>query len=231
MRREAFTRAGHYDEEIPYGYAEDYDWVLRASNVAEPTCLPQTLALYRVHPSSKTGDWESRKPDFFAEMDRINRRLAPPWRPGSWGLWLSWTGYRVAERKGPVVDFFRDYEIALAAMNRFGSPGPGTAVIYLGGGVPKDFVQITATTVTLVNVEVNGIDTTDDNSTKTCAINGGKVGAQIQLEGSVSTVSGTSFNDTGLSGNTTYSYRVRATDAAGNLGPYSNVAAATTLLL
>ncbi len=38
----------------------------------------------------------------------------------------------------------------------------------------------------------------------------------------------TSFNDTGLATATTYSYRVRATDAASNLGPYSNVASATT---
>ena len=34
----------------------------------------------------------------------------------------------------------------------------------------------------------------------------------------------TSFSDSGLTPNTTYSYIVRAEDAAGNLGPYSNVA-------
>jgi len=56
-------------------------------------------------------------------------------------------GYRAARGKGPVVDFFRDYEIALAVMNRFMAPGPGTAAIFLGGGVPKDFIQITATSV------------------------------------------------------------------------------------
>ena len=32
----------------------------------------------------------------------------------------------------------------------------------------------------------------------------------------------------GSDGGTSYSYRVRATDAAGNLSPYSNVASATT---
>jgi chitodextrinase len=47
----------------------------------------------------------------------------------------------------------------------------------------------------------------------------------------VATVGDTRFNDTGLTANTSYSYRVRATDAAGNLGPYSNVASATTLAL
>src|SRR5262249_34975147 len=33
----------------------------------------------------------------------------------------------------------------------------------------------------------------------------------------------TSYNDTGLAPNTSYSYQVRAVDGAGNLGPYSNV--------
>ncbi len=45
----------------------------------------------------------------------------------------------------------------------------------------------------------------------------------------IAAVNGTSFSDTGLLPNTTYGYRVRATDAAGNLGPYSNGASATTL--
>jgi chitodextrinase len=40
---------------------------------------------------------------------------------------------------------------------------------------------------------------------------------------------GTSFNDSGLTASTSYSYRARAVDAAGNLGAYSSVASATTL--
>jgi hypothetical protein len=39
---------------------------------------------------------------------------------------------------------------------------------------------------------------------------------------------GTLFNDTGLTTSTTYSYRVRATDAAGNLSGYSNTVTANT---
>ena len=38
----------------------------------------------------------------------------------------------------------------------------------------------------------------------------------------------TAYNDTGLTSGATYNYRVRATDAAGNLSPYSNTAPATT---
>ena len=44
----------------------------------------------------------------------------------------------------------------------------------------------------------------------------------------IGTTAATTFNDTGLTANTSYSYRVRATDAAGNLSPYSNIASATT---
>jgi len=42
------------------------------------------------------------------------------------------------------------------------------------------------------------------------------------------TTGSTSFNDTGLAASTSYSYRVRAADAAGNLSPYSNTSSAST---
>ena len=44
----------------------------------------------------------------------------------------------------------------------------------------------------------------------------------------VGTSAGVTFPNTGLSPSTSYSYRVRATDAAANLGAYSNVATAVT---
>ncbi len=45
----------------------------------------------------------------------------------------------------------------------------------------------------------------------------------------IGTTAGTTFSNTGLTQNTSYSYRVRATDAAANLSGYSNTANATTL--
>ena len=44
----------------------------------------------------------------------------------------------------------------------------------------------------------------------------------------ISTTTSTSFNDTGLTASTTYTYRVRATDTAGNLSAYSNTLSAYT---
>src|SRR5713226_3532998 len=45
----------------------------------------------------------------------------------------------------------------------------------------------------------------------------------------IATPTGTTYGNTGLAAGTPYSYRVRATDAAGNLSDYSNTASATTL--
>ena len=44
MRRDAFAKAGQYDEELPFGYAEDYDWVLRAARVGRIGVVRTPLA-------------------------------------------------------------------------------------------------------------------------------------------------------------------------------------------
>ena len=44
----------------------------------------------------------------------------------------------------------------------------------------------------------------------------------------IGTPTGTTFSNTGLAAGTTYRYRVRAIDAAGNLSAYSAIATATT---
>jgi hypothetical protein len=53
-------------------------------------------------------------------------------------------------------------------------------------------------------------------------------GAGCNNYAQIATPSGTSFNDTGLTASTSYSYRVRASDAAANLSDYSGAATATT---
>lgn len=44
MRREAVAKAGRYDEELPQGNGEDYDWVLRLSAVGRLGCVVEPLA-------------------------------------------------------------------------------------------------------------------------------------------------------------------------------------------
>src|SRR3989441_1126296 len=69
-------------------------------------------------------------------------------------------------------------------------------------------------------------------STDNVAVTGYKVescqGAGCTTFAQIATVTGTAYNNTGLTNGTSYSYRVRATDAAGNLSSYSNAASATT---
>lgn len=69
-------------------------------------------------------------------------------------------------------------------------------------------------------------------STDNVGVTGYKVercqGAGCSNFAQVATPAGNSFNDTGLTASTSYSYRVRATDAAGNLSGYSNTASAAT---
>jgi len=92
-------------------------------------------------------------------------------------------GYRVARRKGPVVDFFRDYEIALRMMAGYMTSERGTSAVFLGGGVPKDFIQITATSVCALrggqaSPHRAAIQITTDN-----AVHGGLGGASVASEG------------------------------------------------
>ncbi len=92
-------------------------------------------------------------------------------------------GYRTARAKGPVVDFFADYQIAIEIMGRYMPPGPGTSAVFLGGGVPKDFLQITATSVKAIRGETGpsphlaAIQITTDN-----AVFGGLGGASVASE-------------------------------------------------
>jgi glycosyltransferase involved in cell wall biosynthesis len=44
MRRAAFEKVGQYDEKLPRGYAEDYDWVLRAAKAAPIGVVIEPLA-------------------------------------------------------------------------------------------------------------------------------------------------------------------------------------------
>lgn len=92
-------------------------------------------------------------------------------------------GYRAAARRRPVVDFFRDYELALRIMDRSMAPGRGTSAIFVGGGVPKDFIQITATSVCAIrggqaSPHRAAIQITTDNP-----VYGGLGGASVASEG------------------------------------------------
>ena len=84
----------------------------------------------------------------------------------------------------------------------------------------------TAPLLGAVAISPSSIDLAWSGSTDNVAV----TGYRIIRNGSLLTTLGdvTSFQDTGLVAATTYTYRVRAFDAAGNLSPQSNAASATT---
>ena len=85
--------------------------------------------------------------------------------------------------QAPIVDFFRDYKLATDIMDTAITGGRGTSVIFLGGGVPKDFLQITATSVSsrhgneAAKPHVAAIQITTDNT-----VYGGLGGAALATE-------------------------------------------------
>ena len=101
--------------------------------------------------------------------------------------------------------------------------------------VPPDTQAPTAPgALTAIPVSASQINLMWTAATDNVAVTGYLVerclGAACANFAQVGTTSSTNYTDPGLAANTSYSYRVRATDAAGNLGPYSSVATASTLL-
>ena len=92
---------------------------------------------------------------------------------------------------------------------------------------PTDPSSLTATAMSSAQIDLSWIASTDNVRVTAYYIercNGSGCTSFTQ----VASAAGTSYSDSGLSGSTTYLYRVRATDAAGNLSGYSNVVSAST---
>jgi glucose/arabinose dehydrogenase/chitodextrinase len=125
------------------------------------------------------------------------------------------------------IDEVRIYNVARsvselqADMNTpIGNPGPDTQPPTAPSG-------LSATPVSATQINLAWTASTDN-----VGVTGYKLercqGATCTNFVEVATPPGTTYNDTGLTGATTYRYRVRATDAATNLSPYSSIQSATT---
>ena len=94
------------------------------------------------------------------------------------------------------------------------------------------FVALGGTSYAVTTISGSQINVTWPASTDNIAVAGYQVercqGGGCSSFAQIATPASAAFNDTGLSASTSYSYRVRAADAAGNLSPYSTTASATT---
>ncbi|HWW00426.1 MAG TPA: fibronectin type III domain-containing protein [Candidatus Acidoferrum sp.] len=126
-----------------------------------------------------------------------------------------------------TIDELRVYKVALTAaqiqadMNTPIAPPPPDTI------PPTAPASLTASGVGGTQIELSWAASTDNVGVTGYLVERQDPGSSSFAQ--VGTVTGTTYFDTMLAGNTNYSYRVRATDAAGNLSPYSPVASATTL--
>jgi len=86
---------------------------------------------------------------------------------------------------------------------------------------------LTATTVSTTQINLSWTASSDTVGVTNYLIERCQ-GASCASFAQIATFPTTTYNNTALSAATSYSYRVRATDAAGNLSPYSNTATAIT---
>jgi fibronectin type 3 domain-containing protein len=124
---------------------------------------------------------------------------------------------------GGIIDEVRVYDAALTAAQIQSDMNSGLTV-------PSVPTNLTATVVSSTQVNLSWGASSD-----AAGVTGYRVercqGAGCSSFAQIAAPTGTSYNDTGLTANTSYSYRVRAIDAAGKLGPYSSVVTAFTGLL
>jgi hypothetical protein len=136
MRREAFAKAGPYDEVIPNGHGEDYDWVLRAARAGRVGLVVQPLADIRKNTTSwYRGVAESALPSLEYMMakhpDFTSSRRGHARMLGQMAFARSSLGQR-----GPAL---RD---AMKALTRWPvSPYPYVALAHIATGVHPRHIQ------------------------------------------------------------------------------------------
>ncbi len=116
---------------------------------------------------------------------------------------------------------------AAANLSGYSSTASGTTSAASDTTAPTAPTGLTATVASSSQINLSWTASTDN-----VGVTGYRVercsGASCTTFAQIGTPTATTYNDTGLAPSTSYSYRVRATDAAGNLSSYSSTASAST---
>ncbi len=124
------------------------------------------------------------------------------------------------------------YRYRVRASDAAGNLGPSSAIASATTSSGADTTPPSAPASLTATASSSSISLTWSAATDNVAVTGYRVerctGASCTTFVQVAIPTGTSYSNSGLAAGTTYRYRVRASDAAGNLGPYSAIASATT---
>src|SRR5262249_17617345 len=100
-RRSVYEQTGPFDEALQYSM--DYDFFIRAARVTQVAHLPQALAAFRLHPTSKTVAADMRQwPETLAVSEKYGLR---PWHAWYWLRRLRHWGLRALPR--PAQNWMR----------------------------------------------------------------------------------------------------------------------------
>ncbi len=150
------------------------------------------------------------------------------------------TGFTSRNITSPDGDIYEDRVVTAAGAQTATAPlsGAGAWIMQLAAfkaavisgdtQAPTAPSSLVATAASMTQINLTWTAATDNTGVTSYLVER-CAGAGCSNFAQVGTSSTTSFSSTGLLAQTSYSYRVRASDAANNLGPYSNTASATTL--
>jgi len=125
-----------------------------------------------------------------------------------------------------------NYSYRLRAEDTMGNLGPYSSVvaITLPPTIPSLPGDLTTNSPSQSEIDLAWVPSTETNGTIAQYLVERCPGANCTNFAQIGTTANSSYQDLGLTAGSTYTYRVRAQDSAGNRGPYSNVASGTTLL-
>jgi len=116
---------------------------------------------------------------------------------------------------------------AAGNLSAYSSTASATTQTAVDTTTPSAPTGLTATAVSSSQINLSWTASTDNVGVTGYRVDSCQGGACTTFA-QIATPTATSYSATGLTASTAYSFRVRATDAAGNLSGYSNVASTTT---
>lgn len=149
------------------------------------------------------------------------------------GYWIVRNGVTIAQAgavtsfSDTIVSASTTYSYNVAAFDAAGNTsGPSNTATVTTPAVPDTQAPTAPTNLSATTVSTSQINLAWNASTDNIGVTGYEV---YRNSIKVATVTTTSFGDTGLSASTSYSYFVKARDAAGNVSAASNTVTAVTL--